>query len=455
MSERIVIEGCAVACVDDAGTEHASGHVVIEGRRIVAVGAGPAGGDVDGALRIDGRGMLATPGLINCHHHMYQHLTRCYAQQSTLFEWLVELYPTWARIDDDMQQAASRAAISSLLASGCTLATDHHYLHPHEAGDMLAIEIASAQQLGIRFHPCRGSMDLGVAHGGLPPDNVVEDRDDILRLTAEAIDRWHDASADSMLQIAVAPCSPFSVTEQLMVEAAALARDRGVRLHTHLAETVEEDAFCLEHFGCRPVEYLDRLGWLGDDVWLAHCIHLNDAEIARFAETSTGVSHCPSSNARLGAGIAPVMDLVAAGAPVGLGVDGAASNESGELMMELRESMLFARLRSGPTAMTARQSLERATIDGARCLGRATDLGSLEAGKLADVALWSLADTGHAGIADPVASLVYAAPRPVHTLLVNGRIVVRDYELRTGDAAGIGFDLDRQARRLAQRRVSA
>lgn len=455
MSERIIIDGCAIACVDPQRTEHRSGHIIIEGRRIVAVAEGRAPDDAHGALRLDGRGMLATPGLVNCHHHMFQHLTRCYAQQSNLFEWLVTLYPTWAQIDDDMQQAASRAAISSLLTSGCSLATDHHYLHPRTAGDMLAIEIDAARTLGMRFHPCRGSMDLGVSQGGLPPDAVVEDRDTIMQETAEAVDRWHDTSEDAMVRIAIAPCSPFSVTRELMVEAAEYARNRDVRLHTHLAETIEEEHFCREQFGCRPVDYVEELGWLGDDVWLAHCIHLSDDEVRRFGETQTGVAHCPSSNARLGAGIAPVMDLVHAGAPVGLGVDGAASNESGELAMEIREAMLFARLRQGEAAMTARDALERATIDGARCLGRASELGSLEAGKLADIALWDISGVGHAGIADPIAALVFAAPRSVHTLLVNGRIVVRDHELRTGDAATIAFDLDRQARRLASKAVTA
>jgi cytosine/adenosine deaminase-related metal-dependent hydrolase len=451
MSERIVIDGCAIACVDDAGTEHARGHIVIEGSRIVSVGAGEAPAEAGaGALRIDGRGMLATPGLVNCHHHMYQHLTRGIAQQSNLFEWLVTLYPTWAHVDDDMQQAASRAAIAALLTSGCSLATDHHYLHPHAAGDLLEIEIESARALGIRFHPCRGSMDLGTSRGGLPPDSVVESHDAIMAATEHALDRFHDASAGSMLQIAIAPCSPFSVTEELMRDAATLARARGVRLHTHLAETVEEDDYCLEHYGCRPVEYLERLDWIGPDVWLAHCVHLTDREVKLFGEHGVGVAHCPSSNARLGAGIARVRDLVDAGVHVGLGVDGAASNESGELAGELREALLFARLRGGEAALTARESLALGTIHGARCLGRAADTGSLEAGKLADIALWNVSDLAHAGIADPVAALVFAAPRPVHTLLVNGRVVVRDAQLMTGDVETIAFDLRRQAERLTR-----
>ena len=334
----------------DCGTEHADGHLVLDEGRILAVGAGPAPEALrDGARILHRPGFLATPGLVNCHHHMCQALTRGLAQQSTLFEWLVELYPTWAHFDEAGEDAASRAAIAGLLRSGCSLATDHHYVHPAGAGDLLAVEVAAAHDLGIRFQPCRGSMDLGVSDGGLPPDHIVEDTDAILAATEAAINRFHDPSFDSMLRIAVAPCSPFTVTERLMTESAALARRHpGVRLHTHLAETVEEDAYCLEHHGCRPVEYLERLGWIGDDVWLAHCVHLNDREIAQFGAAGVGVAHCPSSNARLGAGIARTADLLAAGAPVGLGVDGSASNESLELNVELRDAMLFARLRGGP-----------------------------------------------------------------------------------------------------------
>jgi cytosine/adenosine deaminase-related metal-dependent hydrolase len=446
---RTVIEGCAIATVDAAGTEHERGHVVLDGARIVAVGPGDAPAELrEGARVVRREGFLATPGLVNCHHHMCQALTRGMAQDSILFEWLVELYPTWARFDEEAQDAAARAAIAGLLRSGCSLATDHHYLHPAEAGDLLAVEVAAARDLGIRFHPCRGSMDLGESDGGLPPDHVVEDTDAILAATEAAIDRFHDPSSDSMLRIAVAPCSPFTVTERLMVESAALARRTGVRLHTHLAETVEEDAYCIERHGCRPVEYLERLGWIGDDVWLAHCVHLDESEVATFGREGVGVAHCPSSNGRLGAGIAPVADLLAAGAPVGLGVDGSASNESLELHLELREALLFARLRGGPTALTARQSLAMATIHGARCLGREAEVGSLEPGKLADVALWDLTGLAHAGIADPVAALVLGAPRRVHTLYVQGRAVVEAGELRTGDEARIAGDLEREARRI-------
>jgi cytosine/adenosine deaminase-related metal-dependent hydrolase len=291
-------------------------------------------------------------------------------------------------------------------------------------------------------------MDLGRSAGGLPPDEVVEDRDAILAACEQAIDRFHDPSPDAMLRIALAPCSPFSVTRELMAETAELARRRGVRLHTHLAETVDEEAFCLERFGVRPVEYLEDLGWLGDDVWLAHCVHVDAREVARFGATGTGVAHCPSSNARLGAGIAPVAALVDAGAPVGLGVDGAASNEAGELAGELREALLVARLAGGPRALTARQVLALGTIHGARCLGREAEIGSLEPGKLADVALWRLDGIDHAGIADPVAALVLG-PRPiVDVLLVGGRPVVDRGELLTGDEAEIARDLAAASTRI-------
>jgi cytosine/adenosine deaminase-related metal-dependent hydrolase len=445
----IVIDGCSIATVDAAGTEYADGHLVIEGDRIAAIGEGPAP-EHDGQ-RIDARGCLATPGLVNCHHHLYQWATRGLAQQSTLFEWLVELYPVWAHVDGATEAAAARAGLAALARSGCTTSTDHHYVFPAGAGDLLEVEIEAARAIGLRFHPCRGSMDLGRSDGGLPPDEIVEDRDAILAASEAAIDRFHDPSSGAMVRIALAPCSPFSVTRDLMAETAQLARRRGVRLHTHLAETLDEEAFCMQQYGVRPVEYLEDIGWLGDDVWLAHCVHLNEAEIARFGHTGTGVAHCPSSNARLGAGVAPVGALTGAGAPVGLGVDGAASNESGALSVELREALLFARLRGGPAALTARDALALATIEGARCLGRDDALGSLEPGKLADVALWRVDGLDHAGIEDPVAALVLGAPQRVEALLVGGRAVVEGRELRTADVDELAADLARESRRLLDR----
>jgi len=449
---RTVLEGCAIAAVDAAGTEHRDGHIVVEDDRIVAVGEGPAPEmGSPPARRIDGRGCLATPGLVNCHHHLYQWATRGLAQQATLFEWLVELYPVWAHVDAEVEWAAARAGLAALARSGCSTATDHHYVFPAGAGDLLEVEVEAARGLGVRFHPCRGSMDLGQSDGGLPPDEIVEDRDAILAASEAAIDRFHDPAPGAMVRIALAPCSPFSVTPELMADTAQLARHRGVRLHTHLAETLDEEVFCQERFGVRPVQYLEDLGWLGDDVWLAHCVHLSAEEVARFGATGTGVAHCPSSNGRLGAGIAPVVDLARAGAPVGLGVDGAASNESGALAVELREALLYARLAGGPAAMTARGALALATIDGARCLGRDDELGSLEPGKLADVALWRLDGLDHAGIEDPVAALVLGAPHPVDLLLVGGRAIVERAELRTADVDEVARDIALQSRRLLER----
>jgi cytosine/adenosine deaminase-related metal-dependent hydrolase len=453
MTARTVIEGCSIATMNADRDEHDDGHLVIEGDRILAVGNGPAPRlDGDGPVRrIDGEGRLVTPGLVNCHHHLYQSVTRGLAQQATLFEWLVELYPIWARLDAEIEDAAARAGLSALALSGCSTTTDHHYVFPRGVDDLLAVEVDAARALGVRFHPCRGSMDLGRSRGGLPPDEVTEDRDEILAASERAIDRFHDPSPGAMVRVALAPCSPFSVSSELMAEAAALARRRGVRLHTHLAETADEEEFCRERFGVRPVEYLDDLGWLGEDVWLAHCVHLNEREVARFGDTGTGVAHCPSSNARLGAGIAPVAALVAAGSPVGLGVDGAASNEAGELGPEIHQALLFARLAGGPAALTARQALELATINGARCLGRDDELGSLEPGKLADVAMWRIDDLEHAGIEDRVAGFVLGAPRPVELLLVAGRPVVDGGELRTADEREICLQVASASRRLAQR----
>jgi cytosine/adenosine deaminase-related metal-dependent hydrolase len=453
MSAVTVVEGCAIATVDDDRRELGDGHLVLEDGRIAAVGEGPAPErHRDGAARrIDGRGLLATPALVNCHHHLYQSATRGMAQQATLFEWLVGLYPVWAEIDAATVDAAARAALAALARSGCGTSSDHQYVFPRDAGDLLAVEIDAAAQIGLRFHPCRGAMDLGRRDGGLPPDEIVEDRDTILEACAAALERHHDPAPGAMVRIALAPTSPFSVTRELMAETAELARTRGVRLHTHLAETREEEEFCLERYGVRPLEYLDELGWLGDDVWLAHCIHLDDAEVGRMGRTATGVAHCPISNARLGAGIAPVRGLLDAGAPVGLGVDGAASNESGELTDDLRGALLMARVRGGPAALTAREALELATRHGARCLGREDELGHLSAGALADVALWRLDDPGRAGIADPVAALVLGPTRPVDTLLVGGELVVEGGELRTADPAVLSADLARESARLRER----
>jgi cytosine/adenosine deaminase-related metal-dependent hydrolase len=450
--ERIVIDGATVATVDGNDREFPSGHVVVEGRRLVAVGPGAAptyADDVPTRL-VDGSGMLVTPGLVNTHHHFYQWITRGMVQEGILFEWLAGLYPTWARIDEEMVYAAALGSITSLLKSGCTTAMDHHYVFPRGSGDLLDAEIRAAAELGLRFHPTRGSMDRGESQGGLPPDFAVESLETILEASEAAVAKYHDPGPESMLRVGIAPCSPFSVSTDLLRESAVLARRLGVRLHTHGSETVEEERFCRELFGMGPTDYLQSVGWLGDDVWMAHCVHMSDADLAKFAETGTGVAHCPSSNARLGTGIARLPEMLAAGVPVGLGVDGTASNESGSLGTELRAALLFARARLGPTALTARQSLRVATMGGAQVLGRETELGSLEAGKLADVAVWQLDTAEHSSIQDKVAALVMGALPPLALLLVNGRAVVAGGRLTTGDEDRVARENRVQAGRLAR-----
>jgi cytosine/adenosine deaminase-related metal-dependent hydrolase len=430
----VVLAGCHVVTMDAGRAEHASGYVAVEGNRIVAVGHGAAPPEAFAQARvIDATGCLATPGLINTHHHLYQWATRGRAVDCTLFGWLTELYPVWARIDASIVRDAATAALGWLARTGCTTSTDHHYVFPSGGGDVLGATITAARDVGLRFHPTRGSMDLGTSSGGLPPDEVTEDIDTILAATASAIDTYHDPAPGSMLRMGVAPCSPFSVTGELMRAAAALARERGVRLHTHLAETLDEEEFCTSRFGCTPVEYVDSLDWLGGDVWVAHGIHFDDAAIARLAATGTGVAHCPSSNGRLGAGICRTADLLAAGVPVGLGVDGSASNEEASLVGEARQAVLMARAAGGPQALTVRQALELATLGGARLIGRADELGSLEPGKLADIALWRLDGLQHANIADPVAALVLGGRPPLELLIVNGETVVERDELVTVD----------------------
>jgi cytosine/adenosine deaminase-related metal-dependent hydrolase len=442
----IVIDRARVVTLNQQRREF-TGHVVAEGNRIVAVGEGPAP-TYDGARVIDGRGCLVTPGFVNTHQHLYQWVTRGLAADATLFGWLTTLYPVWAGIDDESVHVAAQAALARLARTGCTTAADHHYVFPQDGKDLLEAEIRAAAEVGLRFHPARGSMDLSKKDGGLPPDSVVEDRDEILAATEAAINRWHDPNPGSMLQIVVAPCSPFSVTGDLMRDAAELARRKGVRMHTHLAETTDESDWCRANHGCTPLEYAAQLGWTGPDVWFAHGIHFDDAEIKQLGETGTGVAHCPSSNARLGAGIARVADLRAAGSPVGLGVDGAASNEAGSLVEELRHALLFARARGGPQALDVRAALEMATLDGARILGREDEIGSLEVGKLADLALWRLDTLDHAGIPDPVAALVLGTPPPLELLLVNGQPVVEHDTVLTVDESALAVQVTKTQQAL-------
>ncbi|WP_227997303.1 8-oxoguanine deaminase [Nocardia australiensis] len=444
----LVIDGCAVATVDAAGTEFRRGYVTVHGNRIGAVGAGDPPEFGSAVARIDGTGCLLTPGLVNTHHHLYQWITRGFAADNTLFEWLTTLYPIWAGIDEQAVRVAATGALAALARTGCTTTTDHHYVFPRAGGDLLAGEIEAAVTVGLRFHPCRGSMDLGASSGGLPPDDVVEPLDVVLAASADAITRWHDPSFDSMLRIALAPCSPFSVTADLMRESAALARESGVRLHTHLAETIDEQEFCAAQFDCTPAEYMEQLGWIGPDVWFAHAVHLDDAAVAAIAESGTGIAHCPTSNGRLGAGIARTADLVAAGAVVGLGVDGAASNESSSMIEEPRNALLYARANGGPRSLSVRTALALATIGGARVLGRDTEIGSIEPGKLADLALWRLDTPAHAGIDDPIAALILGSAPPLSALIVNGREVVRDGEVRTVDEPTVATQVARAQAQL-------
>jgi cytosine/adenosine deaminase-related metal-dependent hydrolase len=426
-----------VVVMDDAGTEHESGWVVAENGVVAAVGAGV---EPEADERVDLAGAVVTPGLVNTHHHLYQALTRARAQEADLFTWLKALYPVWARVDAEAEYAAARTGLAELALSGCTTAFDHHYVFPPGGGDLVEAEMTAARELGVRLIPSRGSMDLGESDGGLPPDSLVEDPDDVLAETERLAARYPE--------LVVAPCSPFSVTGRLMRESAELARRLGLTLHTHLAETAEEEGYCRELYGCRPAEYMDELGWLDGDVWCAHCVHLNDADVARFAETGTGVAHCPSSNLRLGAGVAPVRPLLDAGVRVGLGVDGSASNERGDLFLEVKQALLVARGRNGPSALTAREALRLGTRGGAEVLQR-DDIGSLEAGKSADLAAWRTDGLELGGAEDPVAGLVLSGPHVVDRLVVAGADVVRDGELVRADEREIAREHRRAAARFA------
>jgi cytosine/adenosine deaminase-related metal-dependent hydrolase len=405
--------GAYVVTMDDAGTEYENGWLLEDEGLVAAVGgADPPEAD----SRRDLNGALLTPGFVNTHHHLYQSLTRARAQQADLFTWLKELYPVWARLDAEAEYAAARYGLSELMASGCTTVFDHHYVFPRGVDGLIEAEMTAAEELGVRLVPSRGSMDLGESDGGLPPDSLVEEPDEVLAETERLAARYPE--------LVVAPCSPFSVTGQLMCDSAELARRLGLRLHTHLAETVEEEEYCQELYGCRPVEYLEELGWLEGDVWCAHCVHLSDEDVAAFGSKGVGVAHCPTSNLRLGAGIARVRDLLDAGAPVGLGVDGSASNERGDLSFEVKQALLVARARGGPAALTAREALRLATRGGAAVLGR-EDIGSLEPGKSADFAIWD-DEWLFSGAEDRVAALVFGGPTTVAGLVVRGRHVLEN-----------------------------
>ena len=356
-----VLANAHVVTMDDAGTELADGWIRIEDGFIAELGSGEPPEDGE-----DLAGAVVTPALINTHHHLFQTLTRARAQEADLFTWLRELYPLWARLDAEAEYAAARTGLAELALSGCGTVFDHHYVFPRGEDGLIEAEVEAARELGVRIVASRGSMDLGESDGGLPPDGLVEELDAVLADT-ERLAGLHERGPGARVQLAVAPCSPFSVTGRLMTESAELARSLELPLHTHLAETAEEDAYCRELYGVRPVEYLEQLGWLAGDVWCAHCVHLSEAEIVRFAETGTGVAHCPTSNLRLGAGVAPVRALLDAGVRVGLGVDGSASNERSDLFLEVKQALLVARGRGGPSALSAREALRLGTRGGSGC----------------------------------------------------------------------------------------
>ena len=434
MTHTLVRHARVLVTMDDAETEIADGAIVFEGGVIKAVGTSD---DLkhwaDGAAEIvDASGCVITPGLVNTHHHLYQTLTRAVpaGQNALLFDWLKSLYPIWSRYRPEDMFVSAQLGLAELALSGCTMSTDHLYLYPD--GVRLEDTIEAAGTIGIRFHPTRGSMSIGESDGGLPPDSLVEQEAAILEDCIRVVDAFHDGSEGAMVQVGLAPCSPFSVSRELMRDAALLARDKGVRLHTHLAENDEDIAYSLEKFGCRPGQYAEDLGWVGEDVWHAHCVKLDGEEISLFARTQTGVAHCPCSNCRLGSGIAPVRAMLDAGVPVGLGVDGSASNDSGHLLLEARQAMLLQRVANGADAFGTRETLRLASRGGAEMLGR-TDCGQLAPGKRADVVIWDMSGLEASGAWDPVAALVLCAPVSVRDSFVEGRSVVRDRQLVTSD----------------------
>jgi cytosine/adenosine deaminase-related metal-dependent hydrolase len=432
MPTTLLKNAALLVTMDDARHQIADGGLYLEDNVIRQVGATADLPAVADAV-LDASGMVVLPGLINCHHHLYQSLTRALpdAQNAELFDWLRTLYPVWAGLTGEAVYVSALTALSEMVLSGCTTAADHLYLYPNDS--RIDDEIRAARQVGVRFHPNRGSMSLGKSKGGLPPDSVTEDEGAILADSQRAYETYHDPGPYSMCRIVIAPCSPFSVTPDLMRASAAFARERSLQLHTHVAETLDEEAFCLGKFGVRPVELMRQLGWVGPDVWWTHCVHLSDAEVRLLAETGTGVAHCPSSNMRLGSGIAPIRAMMDAGVKVGLGVDGSASNDSGHLLAEARQAMLLQRVRLGASAMSAEEALWLATRGGAAVLGR-DDVGALAPGMAADLIGVRLNRLAFAGCqADPLAALVFCEPARVDLSVIDGRVVVQEGQLCTVD----------------------
>ena len=452
-ADLLIHNALLVATVDDTRREIPGGWIAVTDGFITAVGS-----SVDPLPEAketrDASGCLVTPGLINTHHHLYQNLTRAYPPMtsSPLFGWLQTLYPLWRVLNEESVYASAWVGLAELALSGCTTSTDHLYLHPRGGGDLLTAEITAAQDLGMRFHPTRGSMSLSQKDGGLPPDDVVQEDDEILAQCREAVERHHDRSFGAMTRVALAPCSPFSVTKDLMIRTAQLAEELDVRLHTHFAENSEDDEFSLATFGCRPFEYLQDVGWLSDRTWVAHCVMPNPEEIMQLGRAGIGAAHCPSSNLILASGISPIVDLRRAGVHVGLGVDGSSSADSASLWLEARQAMLLAKLRNGADAADARMALEVATIGGAGCLGRLGEIGQIAVGQVGDIAIWDVTGVRFAGaIADPIEAWLRCGPVSVRDTIVHGNFVVRDAQLvsnKVDEMLAVHTKLSRQMQKL-------
>lgn len=446
----LLFQNCELLYVRDGDERHGA-DLRISGNRVAEIGGEL---DVRGARVVDCRGKVVLPGLINSHHHFFQVLTRCLpgAQNAGLFDWLVYHYQVWRHVRAETFDAAARLAIAELLLTGCTTSADHCYLFPAAVtDDVFDIEAAAARELGIRFAMTRGSMTLGQSHGGLPPDDLCERDDDVLKHSAALIARHHDPAECAMCQVHLAPCSPFNVSRRLLQETAVLARRHGVRLHTHLAETRDETEYCLTHYSRRPLQLMEELEWLGPDVWFAHGIHFADEELELLARAGTGIAHCPASNMRLGSGVARVPDLLRRGVPVGLAVDGGASNDSSDMLGELRLALLANRAAYGSDALTARQVVHMATAGSARVLGRA-ELGMLEVGQAADIAIFDLNSLAYAGAADPLAALLLCGySHAAWMVVVNGEVVVEAGQLMRADVERIRLDAAREARSLWRR----
>lgn len=430
MSHTLVRHADVLVTMDDARTEISDGAIVFDHGKIVAVGTTTelVPWAENASEIVDASGAVITPGLVNTHHHLFQTLTRAVpaGQNALLFDWLKSLYPIWARYRPEDIYVSAQVGLAELALSGCTMSSDHLYLYPD--GVKLEQTIEAAETIGIRFHPTRGAMSIGESKGGLPPDYLVEDENTILEDCIRVVDQFHDASEGAMVRIGIAPCSPFSVTRELMRDTAILAREKGVRLHTHLAENDQDIAYSIEQFGCSPGQYAEALGWLGEDVWHAHCVKLTPDEIDLFARTKTGIAHCPCSNCRLGSGIAPVRAMLSAGVPLGFGVDGSASNDSNHLLLEARQAMLLQRVANGADAFDPRDVLATATRGGAAILGR-SDCGQLVPGKRADLVIWDMQSLQNTGAWDLVAALVLCAPFQARDVFVEGRAIVRDGRL--------------------------